>query len=162
MRLRRLLSAQQKPPQNKQCTGDHHKGCGRHAPYAAKAKSHRLWLGIHAERMEQSRNEERPHQFLRGRTPGALYHPSTRSYSGALPALEYPGHFLVKRVTNAGTIRFKTRLLYLSTALKQHRVGLEEVDDGIWSVFFCDVLLGRIDERHALVRGQLGVTHVPG
>jgi hypothetical protein len=37
---------------------------------------------------------------------------------------------IVKRVTNAGTIRFKTRLLYLSTALRQHRVGLEEVDDG--------------------------------
>jgi len=53
-------------------------------------------------------------------------------------------------------------LLYLSTALKQHRVGLEEVDDGIWSVFFGNVLLGRIDERQALVRGQLGVTHVPG
>jgi len=79
-----------------------------------------------------------------------------------LPALEYPAHFLVKRVTNAGTVRFKTRLLYLSTALRQHRIGLEEVDDGIWSVFFCNVLLGRIDERKALVKGQLGVTHVPG
>jgi hypothetical protein len=50
----------------------------------------------------------------------------------------------------------------VSTALKQHRIGLDEVDDGIWSVFFCNVLLGRIDERQALVRGQLGVTHVPG
>lgn len=107
-------------------------------------------------------NEERPHQFLNGRTPGALYRPSTRGYTGTLPALEYPDHFLVKRVTNAGTVRFKTRLLYLSTALKQHRIGLEEVDDGIWSVFFCDVLLGRIDERKALITGQLGVTHVPG
>ena len=92
----------------------------------------------------------------------ALYRPSSRAYTGALYALEYPIHFLVKRVTNAGTIRFKTRLLYLSTAPKQHRVGLEEVDDGIWSLFFCGVLLGRIDERKALVNGQLGVTHVPG
>jgi transposase InsO family protein len=107
-------------------------------------------------------NEERPHQFLRGRTPGALYRPSTRPYTGVLPALEYPSHLIVKRVTNAGTIRFKTRLLYLSTALRQHRVGLEEVDDGIWSLYFCSVLLGRIDERKALMKGQLGVTHVPG
>jgi hypothetical protein len=84
------------------------------------------------------------------------------AYTGALPVLEYPPHFLVKRVTNAGTIRFKTRLLYLSTALKAHRVGLEEVDDGIWSLYFCDVLLGRIDERKALRKGQLGVAHVPG
>src|SRR6266478_5843657 len=80
-------------------------------------------------RFRQEYNDERPHQFLHGRTPSALYRPSSRAYTGALPALEYPIHFLVKRVTNAGTIRFKTRLLYLSTALKQHRVGLEEVDD---------------------------------
>jgi len=114
------------------------------------------------QRFRQEYNHERPHQFLHGRPPGALYRPSARTYSGGLPALEYPGHFLAKRVTNAGTIRFKARLLYLSTALQQHRVGLEEVDDGIWSVFFGNVLLGRIDERQALVRGQLGVTHVPG
>ncbi|MEO6332370.1 MAG: hypothetical protein ABIV11_10355 [Gemmatimonadaceae bacterium] len=54
------------------------------------------------------------------------------------------------------------RLLYLSIALRQHRIGLEEVDDGIWSLYFCNVLLGRIDERKALIKGQLGVTHVPG
>jgi len=113
-------------------------------------------------RFRQEYNEERPHQFLHGRTPGSLYRPSRRSYAGHLPPLEYPTHFIVKRVTNAGTIRFKTRLLYLSTALRQHRVGLDEVDDGIWSLYFCNVLLGRIDERRALMRGQLGVTHVPG
>ena len=82
-------------------------------------------------------------------------------WTGALPALEYPDHFLVTRVTNAGTIRFKTRLLYLSTASQQHRIGLEEVD-GIWSLYFSNVLPGRIDERTALMKGQLGVTHVPG
>ena len=89
-----------------------------------------------------------------GRPPGALYRPSPRAYTGTLPVLEYPGHFLVKRVTNAGTIRFKTRLLYLSTALKPHRIGLTEVEDGIWSVYCCDVLLGRIDERKALIRAH--------
>ncbi len=107
-------------------------------------------------------NEERPHQYLQGRTPGALYRASSRTYTGGLPPLEYPGHYLVKRVTNAGTVRFKHQLLYLSTALRGHRVAFEEVDDGIWSVYFCEVLLGRLDERHALKTGQLGVTHVPG
>src|SRR5437899_12801112 len=62
------------------------------------------------------------------------------------PPVEYPGHFLVKRVTNAGTIRLKKRLLFLANALKQHPVGLEEVEDGIWSIHFCHVLLGRVDE----------------
>src|SRR5256714_2739163 len=97
-------------------------------------------------------NDERPHEALGDRPPGALYHPSERPYTGALPPVEYPGHFLVKRVTNAGTIRLKKRLLFLSNALQQHPVGLEEVHDGIWSIHFCHVLLGRVDERDYLIR----------
>jgi transposase InsO family protein len=107
-------------------------------------------------------NDERPHAYLRGGTPGSRYRASTRTYDGRLPPVDYPSHFLVKRVTGAGTVRFKTRLLYVSTALRAQPIGLEEVDDGIWSVYLCDVLLGRLDERKALVTGQLGVTHVPG
>jgi transposase InsO family protein len=107
-------------------------------------------------------NHERPHDYLHGRTPASRYRSSSRHYDGRLPAVEYPSHFLVKRVTGAGTVRFKTRLLYIATALRAQPIGLEEVDDGIWSVYFCDVLLGRLDERKALTTGQLGVTHVPG
>lgn len=107
-------------------------------------------------------NHERPHAYLHGRTPASRYRSSPRPYDGRLPAVEYPSHFLVKQVTGAGTVRFKTRLLYIATALRAQPIGLEEVDDGIWSVYFCDVLLGRLDERKALKTGQLGVTHVPG
>jgi hypothetical protein len=70
-----------------------------------------------------------------------------------LPPIEYPGHFLVKRITNAGTFRFKRRLLFISHALAPHTIGLEEVDDGIWSIYFCDVLLARLDERDSIIRG---------
>lgn len=69
--------------------------------------------------------------------------PSPRQCTGTLPPVEYPGRFIVKRVTNAGTIRLKKRLLFFANALKQHPVGLEEVADGIWSIHFCRVLLGR-------------------
>jgi transposase InsO family protein len=97
-------------------------------------------------------NHERPHEALGGRTPAALYRPSPREYPGVLPPVEYPGHFIVKRVTNAGTIRLKKRLLFIANALKQHPIGLEEVDDGIWSIHFCNVLLGRVDERDYIIR----------
>src|SRR5207253_2879009 len=90
-------------------------------------------------------NEERPHQFLKGATPASRYRPSPRLYTGTLPPIEYPGHFIVKRITNAGTFRFKKRLLFIADALKQHAIGLEEVDDGIWSIHFCPVLLGRVN-----------------
>jgi hypothetical protein len=58
----------------------------------------------------------------------------------------------VKRITNAGTFRFKRRLLFISHALDPHTIGLEEVDDGIWSIYFCDVLLARFDERDSIIR----------
>ena len=97
-------------------------------------------------------NEERPHQFLGGRTPASLYHPSPRAYTGDVPPIAYPGHYIPKRVTNAGTIRFKKRLLFIANSLKQQVVGLEEVEDGVWSLYFCHVLLARIDERDYVLR----------
>lgn len=98
-------------------------------------------------------NDERPHQHLGGRAPGDRYCCSLRPYPAQLPPLEYPGHFLVKRVTNAGTFRFKHRLLFIANALKQHHIGLEEIDDGIWSIYLNRVLLARLDERDYIIRG---------
>ena len=45
------------------------------------------------------------------------------------------------------------KLLFIANSLKQHTIGLEEVDDGIWSIHFCRVLLGRLDERDCIIRG---------
>src|SRR5262245_55387896 len=42
-------------------------------------------------------NEERPHAALGGRSPAVVYRASPRAYTGALPPVEYPGHFIVKR-----------------------------------------------------------------
>ena len=98
-------------------------------------------------------NEERPHQHLRGRTPASCYGCSPRPYDARLRPIEYPGHFLVKRITNAGTFRFKKRLLFIAHALAPHTIGLEEVDDGIWSIYFCRVLIARLDERDYIIRG---------
>src|SRR5215207_6353515 len=69
---------------------------------------------------QRTYNTERPHSALEGATPAARYTPSPRPYPDRLPPLEYPSHFTVKRVTNAGTIRFRHKLLFLANALKQH------------------------------------------
>ena len=60
---------------------------------------------------------------------------------------------MVKRVTNAGTIRFQDRLLFLANALKQHCVGLEESADGVWYLYLGPVLLGKIDEATMKIYG---------
>lgn len=98
-------------------------------------------------------NDERPHTGLGGQPPAHQYTPSPRPYPARLPSLEYPGHFLVKRVTNAGTFRFKDRLLFIANALKQHDIGLEESDVGIWSLYLGPVLLARLDEHDYVIQG---------
>jgi hypothetical protein len=58
----------------------------------------------------------------------------------------------VERVTNAGTFPLKHKLLFIANALKQHHIGLDETDDGIWSIYFATVLLGKVDERDTIIR----------
>ena len=57
----------------------------------------------------------------------------------------------MKKVTFAGTVRFQYRLLYIATALCDHLVGFDETDDGIWSLYFNTVLLGKLDERDGVL-----------
>jgi transposase InsO family protein len=62
-------------------------------------------------------------------------------------------HFLVKKVTDAGTFRFQKRLLYLANSLVDQHIGLEETDDGVWSIYFNTILLATLDERDYIIRG---------
>lgn len=64
-----------------------------------------------------------------------------------LPAPTFPGHYLVRRVSNAGTFRFQPRQLFMSITLLQEDIALEEAADGIWSISFYDVLLARLYAR---------------
>jgi putative transposase len=104
-------------------------------------------------RFKKEFNNIRPHEALGGKTPSSLYKLSPRKYSGKIEPYEYPGHFQIKRVTSAGTIRLRDRLVFISSTLAAHLIGLEEINTGLWSVYFCNVLLARIDERDFVVRG---------
>jgi len=92
-------------------------------------------------------NYERPHEALGQETPSEHWNPSPRSVPDRLPSPEYPGHFYVRMVSTAGTLRFQNHQLFLSHALEHEHVGFEETDDGIWSVFFYNTLLGKLNER---------------
>ena len=98
-------------------------------------------------------NEERPHERLAQQTPASQYQASRRPYPERLPALEYPGHFVVKKITTGGTFRFQGRLLYLANAMVDQPIGLEETDDGIWAIYFSTILPATFDERDYIIRG---------
>ncbi len=89
-------------------------------------------------------NEERPHEALAMKTPGEVYTPSARSYQG-LPDLDYPFHDKDALVTACGRICMHRKKINVSTVLAGQKLGIKEVEDGIWLISFMRYDLGYID-----------------
>jgi hypothetical protein len=93
-------------------------------------------------------NEIRPHEALDQETPASVWKPSTRQMPDKICRPEYPGHFRKRTVCDAGTFRFKGERIFITQALEHQCIGLEETDDGVWSIHFYDSLLARVDEQN--------------
>ncbi len=89
-------------------------------------------------------NCERPHEALDMKCPAQLYSPSKRPYLG-LPEVDYPFHDKDVLVTACGRICMLRKKINISTAMAGQRLGIKEVDDGIWLVSFMSHDLGYID-----------------
>ena len=100
-------------------------------------------------------NEERPHEALADQPPATCYEPSRRPLPCRVPPLDYPGHLEVRRVSSCGTISWSGAPLFVATALAGEHIAFEEIDDGIWTLFFGAVALARYDERHRTLRPWL-------
>ena len=96
------------------------------------------------ERFRETYNNERPHEALAMRTPAEAYAPSSRAYEG-LPDIEYPFHDRDILVTACGRICMARKKINISTVLAGQRLGIREVDDGIWLISFMHYDLGYID-----------------
>ena len=90
-------------------------------------------------------NEERPHEALDMKRPADVYAPSAKPYDGKLPELSYPLHDRDALVTACGRICMYRKRINISTVLAGQRLGIKEVDDGIWLVSFMGYDLGFID-----------------
>ncbi len=98
-------------------------------------------------------NTERPHEALGGAAPASVYQPSTRPCPARLVAPEYPEHFTTRYVSTNGGMRFHNHYVTLAPALIGEHIGLDEIADGIWAVYFYDYLLGHLNEREGHVQG---------
>ena len=101
-------------------------------------------------------NNDRPHEALGLRPPATAYAPARRAMPSKLQPLEYPPHFEQRYVSTNGGIRWKCAWVNVSTTLAQEWVGLEEVGDGLWDVYFSHLRLGRLDERRMRIEDKLG------
>jgi transposase InsO family protein len=101
-------------------------------------------------------NNERPHEALDMQTPSSLYRPSTREMPEKIPPFVYPDRFELRYVSANGGIRWGRDWINVSTVCIGEYVGLEEIDDGIWNVYFGPLKLGRLNERHMRIEDQYG------
>lgn len=101
-------------------------------------------------------NEQRPHEALEQRTPASVYQASPRTMPSTLPPLEYPDRFEVRYVSANGGIRWNHAWVNVSTTCVGEYVGLEEIDDGVWNIYFGALRLGRLLERTMKVEDAYG------
>ena len=166
--MRLKIQHQRIHPASRQENGAHerlHRTLKREAiapPRANMRTQHRAFAAFRRES-----NDERPHSCHGGTPPGPHYTLSPRPYPSTLPPLEYSGHFLVKRVTDAGTIRFQSRLLYLATALDTHHVASKKstMASGRFTSAACcsrASMSAMVSSTHGPVSTHPSGTHVPG
>lgn len=103
------------------------------------------------DRFRREYNAERPHEALGNEPPASRYEPSRRALPTRLPPLEYPGHLEVRLVDCNGDVSWTGARLFVGTALAGQPIAFEEVDDGIWTVQFATIVLGRLDDRQRCI-----------
>jgi len=116
--------------------------CAKPAAYDLKAQQRSL------NRFVREYNNIRPHEALDMKTPAAVHNFSTRPFPEKIPSFDYNANFRVLKVTQNGAIRWKSYYwVYLTAALKGKYVGIKELGNGIWRVYYRNVFLGYFDEK---------------
>ncbi len=98
----------------------------------------------------------RPHEALGLKTPASKYEASPRRMPRSLPPVEYPAHWDVRLVSRNGGIRWNSNWVNVSHVLGGEYVGLEEIDNDLWSVYYGPIELGRFHERELVIEDALG------
>lgn len=97
-------------------------------------------------------NFQRPHQALKGKTPGERYQESDRPYPSRILPVEYPDTFEVRQVSAGGQIRWYRGYVFVGRALSGEPIGLEPIEEGKWRVWFSFYELGEFDEAKLVIR----------
>jgi transposase InsO family protein len=92
-------------------------------------------------------NDERPHEALEMQTPGSHYSRSDREYPERLAEIVYGDEFEIRKVRHNGEIKWRGQCLYVSEALCGEPVGLKEVDNHHWALYFSNYHIANLNEK---------------
>ncbi len=96
------------------------------------------------DKFQAEYNDERPHEGLDMKTPADVYSTSPRAFPKKLPEIEYPAGSTVRLVTTNGTINYRDKRIYLTHALINEHVKIDENNERL-DVTYGPILLGELD-----------------
>lgn len=96
-------------------------------------------------KFQKEYNFERPHEALNNKRPAEIYNLSERRFPKKLPTIEYSSDHLVRKVRYGGEISWNGKNIFISESLRGEHVGLIEIEDGIWQVYFSMIKLAELD-----------------
>ena len=103
-------------------------------------------------------NEAHPREVLGQNTPQELYYRSAKTYDGTIEPWQYPDGIVVKYVCRNGAIRWGAgKWVMVSTTLIGKYIGLEQIAEGKWRVYFRNVLLGYLHEKEMRILDSQGL-----
>lgn len=108
------------------------------------------------DEFRQRYNEERGHGGINDVPPISIYSKSEVQFPEVIKGPEYPNSFVVRKVSDNGGFRWNNEWVNLSQCLGLKNVGLEEIDDGLWKIFFYNRFLGFFDELSLKVLDKSG------
>jgi transposase InsO family protein len=97
------------------------------------------------DRFRQEFNHQRPHESLNQCFPAEVYSPSPRPYPLVLPEMVYPDDMQVRRVRTQGDITWKAHHVYLAQVLAGELVGLRQIAQDLWDIYFGPLRLAQLD-----------------
>ena len=79
----------------------------------------------------------------------SIYQFSTRPFPKIIQLFDYNSKFKIMKVTQNRVIKWKSKnWVFLTIALKGKHVGVEEIGNGTWSVYYNNIFLGYFDDMN--------------
>jgi len=109
------------------------------------------------ERFKIEYNNERPHEALNQGYPCEYYKQSTRLYPKRLKEPEYENNITVRQVYSNGHIKHKSQDFFLSKLLAGYPIGLKEVADGYWRIYFSFQAIATLNLRKKKIINKINI-----
>lgn len=92
-------------------------------------------------------NDDRPHEGIDNQRPSWLHEPSPRSYPHYLPEMEYGSDYTTRKIRSNGTMKWGGREIFISETLSGERIGLLQVGEKEWKIYFSTFVIGVFNEE---------------